>query len=273
MHFAKHETDLVILETGMGGRLDATNVVQPLATVIMPIALDHQQWLGQSLKEIAGEKAGIMKPGVPCISAPQAPEAAEVLRQHGPVKFVEQPYDETEISLPGAHQKMNAAVAIEALRIAGYNFPSSAIAEGLRKTAWPARFQQVGRALFLDGAHNPAGAEALVQAWKARFPDQKAHLIFGAVAAKDVRSVVNILLPIAADFQCVTMRSPRAMGADELVRLVLQTARHPTVRALDKLTLGLDEAEFPTLVTGSLYLCGEALAHLQQGRAFEVSSQ
>lgn len=272
-YFSRHRTDLIVLETGMGGRLDATNVVTPLATVITPIALDHQQYLGSTLAKIAAEKAGIMKPGVPCVSSPQAADAAEVLQQHGEVKFITTPYTGSAIALQGSHQQMNAALAIAALEAAGFDFGQETITKGLHETTWPGRFQKHGDHIIIDGAHNPAGAAAIVETWKKTYPAVKANLIFGAVADKDVREVLKILLPIAAEVHCVTLNSPRAMKASELVKLIHELDSTKLVIASPDLKQELTSADSPTLVTGSLYLCGETLAILQGGSAFEPSAQ
>ena len=272
-YFAEQETDLIVLETGMGGRLDATNVVQPLVSVITPIALDHQQWLGQTLAEIAGEKAGIIKPGVPCISAPQEPAAAAVLGARGPVHFVNHLHPDKDLALAGEHQQMNAAVAVAALQAAGYDFPADIISQGLAHTQWPARFQRVSDSLVIDGAHNPAGAKVLAATWEKYFPNQKAHLIFGAVGAKDVSSVLEILLPHVASVQFVTLQSPRAMSGPELMANWRSLGTRIPAHLADHLGQALRDSESPTLVTGSLYLCGETLALLETDKAFEVSAQ
>ena len=272
-YFAEQKTELIVLETGMGGRLDATNVVTPVVSVITPIDLDHQQWLGQTIREIAGEKAGIIKPGIPTVSAPQRPEAEAVLRATGPVEFIHDLYTDSPISLPGRHQQGNATLAIAALRAAGFHFSPDIIASGLATTIWPARFQKVTPQLVIDGAHNPAGAAVLAETWKTEFPNTKAHLIFGAVAAKDIRSVLETLLPLAASMHCITLKSPRAMDAREIQQLAAALSPALPITCPESLAQAIRQAPRPTLITGSLYLCGEALAEMQGGRAFEVSAQ
>ncbi len=272
-YFAQQGTDLIVLETGMGGRLDATNVVTPMVSVITPIGLDHQQWLGSTVELIAREKAGIMKPGVPTVSAPQTPGVAAVLEAHGPVTFIEEPYTASPIALLGAHQQSNAALAVAALVAAGHDFPAEVIATGLAQTTWPARFQRVGENMVIDGAHNPAGAEVLATAWQQHFPGQKAHLVFGAVAAKDVRKVLEIVQPHVATVQFVTLQSPRAMAAAELAEIWHALAPAVPARIAETLAEALARSQPMTLVAGSLYLCGETLALVQGGRAFEVSAQ
>ena len=163
LHFKKRACEVIVLETGLGGRLDATNAVQPVVSVITPIGYDHQTWLGHSLEKIASEKAGIIKPGVPVISAVQEPEAENAIRARAvaceaPLHIVTVPCEETPVALAGAHQKENAAVAIAALRFGGIAVEERAIARGLADVAWPARFQFWDDRIIIDGAHNPAGA-------------------------------------------------------------------------------------------------------------------
>ena len=150
-HFSDTRVEIVILETGLGGRLDATNAIQSDVSVITPIDFDHEKWLGKTIPEIAAEKAGIIKPGVPVVSAPQRPDAEEVIHAraaecHAPLEFVTKPYDETPIALAGANQKQNAALAIAALRAAKIDIDDSAIAQGLRSYRMASAFPTMGRA-------------------------------------------------------------------------------------------------------------------------------
>lgn len=277
--FDRSGAEWVVLETGMGGRLDATNAVKPVVSVITPIDLDHQQWLGDSLEEIAAEKAGILKPGVPAVSAPQPPAAAAVLRETAervgaPLRFIDQPFTDFPLPLPGAHQRWNAALALAALEAAGFSLKPEIVRAGLSATVWPARFQRLqnGR-LILDGAHNPQGAGTLARTWREEFGGEKAALLFGAVAAKDCRRSFEQLAGIAERAVFVTVNSPRAVPAEELAALWRETA--PDVPC--EIVPGLSEAlalfpESRRLLCGSLYLCGEALA-LLSGGGFEASAQ
>src|SRR3977135_1285939 len=144
-HFTEAKIDIVILETGLGGRLDATNAIQSDVAVITPIALDHQKWLGDWLEKIAYEKAGIIKQKIPVISAAQHPEADKVIRARAaeceaPIQFITKPYDQSPLALRGAHQKQNAALAIATLSAAKIDIDDSAVARGLMSVEWPARF-------------------------------------------------------------------------------------------------------------------------------------
>jgi len=269
--------EVVVLETGMGGRLDATNALVPLVSVITPVAMDHQQWLGHSLAEIAGEKAGIIKSGVPVVSAPQAPEAAAVigeaaLRAGALLTWVTEPCN-LPVSLPGEHQRWNAALAVAALEAAGFRLPVATVARGLAAAEWPARFKRLnGGRLIVDGAHNPHSTAALVETWRQEYGAEKAVVVFGAVAAKDFAASLSLLAPVAERFVFVTVNSPRAVTASELA-----AAAPPgtPVAAADSIAAAMAEAEAGgdrVLVCGSLYLCGEVLASGVPGQ-FEPSAQ
>lgn len=267
---------VMVLETGMGGRLDATNVFTPRACVITPIGLDHTQWLGETIAQIAAEKAGIIKPGVPVVSAPQDPAALEVIErvaaaQGAPLTVVDFPWP-GPISLAGAHQRWNAAVALAAMGAAGLAAPPEALA----RVDWAGRFQRLGwdGRTVLDGAHNPHGARALVATWREVFGLEKAVIIFGAVASKDHAEVLATLLPIAERFVLTTVDSPRAVPAAELAAAAPADARVTATLAEALALAPRGPAHPPVLVCGSLYLVGQALARLggDEGR-FERSAQ
>ena len=157
----RRQLDIVIFETGLGGRLDATNAVQSDVSVITPIGLDHEEWLGHTLAEIAGEKAGIIKPGVPVVSAPQQPQAEEVIRARAaecgsPLQFINESYRGSPVALRGEYQKQNAALAIAAIHAANIQLAERAIVRGLAAVEWPARFQKWDERTIIDGAQRPA---------------------------------------------------------------------------------------------------------------------
>ncbi len=269
--FQRQRAEWIILETGLGGRLDATNVVTPVVSVITPIGMDHMQHLGNTLAAIAGEKAGIIKPGVPVISSPQPPEVEEVVRRaaesaSAKVKFITTPISSSwRMSLHGAHQRMNAAVAFAALIAAGLRPDPRDVGQALSRVDWPGRFQLVrnGR-IVLDGAHNPAAAERLVETWREQFGDEKGTLVIGVLGDKDARALCRILLPLARWIICVPPRNPRAMDARELAKLLRGLGNIPCT-AVESVSAGLQQAQrHPerTLVTGSLFVVGEALAQL-----------
>lgn len=268
--FQRRRAEVVILETGMGGRLDATNVVRPIVSVLTPIGLDHEAWLGSTLAEIAAEKAGIIKPGVPAISAPQMPEAAEVLRSAAEktgarLRFVERPVaSDLPVNLAGAHQRWNAALAMEAVEASGLTIPPGALREGLATVRWPGRFQRIGDRLVLDGAHNPHAAERLAATWREEYGAEKATLIFGAMRDKDVAGVLAALRGIAARVITVPVDNPRACTSAELCEIARSIDVHLPCSASTSLSAALATAEDHserTLIAGSLFLIGEALAH------------
>jgi len=263
-YFARERCDVVILETGMGGHLDATNTVTPVVSVITPIAMDHSQWLGNTIAEIAGEKAGIIKAGIPVVSAPQSPEAADVLREKAAARgsrltFVAQPY-EGEIGLAGTHQKWNAAVAVAAIEASPFQFGAQAVEDGLRNVVWPARFQRVSERIVVDGAHNPHAAQTLVQTWLEQFGNEKATVIFGALDDKDYAEMLKRLAPIAGSFFFVPVGSPRS--ADPRTFAALTEIPSKVFSSLqDALEAGRCGR---ILITGSLFLAGEALSRFEK---------
>lgn len=266
--FASEGADIVVLETGMGGRLDSTNVVTPLACVITSIGLDHQQWLGKTLEEIAAEKAGIFKPGVPAVIAPQQPAVLHTLKNAAtvigcPLIFPEAPLSsDIPLGLNGSHQRWNARLAVEALHAAGIDVSESAVAHGLKSVCWPGRFQDVGNKTIIDGAHNPLAAEHLFQVWRETRGDKQARLIFGAMADKDYRKILSILAPMVQEAWLVPINSSRSADPNDLFRACKEL--NIPARILPSLAEALAiPVEDWTLITGSLYLAGEAIRLLR----------
>ena len=273
---------MVILETGMGGRLDATNAVQSDVSVITPIDFDHEKWLGQSLRQIATEKAGIVKPKIPVVSAAQRPEAEEVIRARAaecqaPLHFVTASYDETPVALAGSHQKQNAALAIAALRAAKIDIDDSAIARGLATVEWPARFQRWDERIIIDGAHNPAAAHALAETWREIFRDQRATLILAILSDKDLSAICEALAQISDYVFLPKIRSERAAPPQELANVLSTIAPSVPYSITESIHEALASARSkpnPILLTGSLHFAGEALAHLRgEPAAFEECAQ
>ncbi len=279
-HFTEAKIDVVILETGLGGRLDATNAVQSDVAVITPIALDHEKWLGDSLEKIANEKAGIIKAQTPVVSASQLPEADKVIRARAteceaPLQFVEQVYDKSPIALRGEHQKLNAAIAIAAIRAANVEIDEAAVTRGLATVEWPGRFQCWDRRTVIDGAHNPAAARILTQTWREILGDERATLILAILSDKDLHGICEALAPIANSVLLPKIRSERAADPTELSKILVDLGCKSEivssfVDAFDKAR----EQRDPILITGSLHFAGEALAHLQgEPAAFEECAQ
>jgi dihydrofolate synthase/folylpolyglutamate synthase len=295
-HFGDTKVDIAILETGLGGRLDATNAVQSDVSVITPIGLDHEEWLGNTLAQIAGEKAGIIKPRVPVVSAPQQPQSEEVIRARAaecsaPLQFVNGIYDQSPVALRGDYQKQNAAVAIAAVHAANIDVEEKAIVRGLAAIDWPARFQKWDERTIIDGAHNPSAARILAQTWREIFGDRKATLVLAVLLDKDLRGICEALAPIAASVLLPKIRSGRAADPGELAQFFASIASGcragaspagnrsgcPTIYITQTVAEGLKlarENPNPILITGSLHFAGEILAHLRgQPAAFEECAQ
>ena len=292
--FSRTPADFTLLEVGLGGRLDATNVVEkPALTVITPVSIDHQQYLGETLAEIAGEKAGIIKRGVPCVVGPQEAEGLAVIEakaarlgaplwvhgQHWTVaeergRLVFQ--DENGLldlplpNLPGAHQIQNAGAAIAALRLLGRD--EAAAEAAVTRAVWPARMQRLrhgpltdsapGVELWLDGGHNPAGGEA-VAATLARLPARETHLICGMLNTKDVKGYMRPLTAHAAKLWAVpipgepnTLPAETTRDAARDAGLAAEAAVS-VAEALARVVATNPQAR--VLICGSLYLAGQVL--------------
>jgi dihydrofolate synthase/folylpolyglutamate synthase len=283
--FAEQSVDMVTLEVGLGGRLDATNVVEPRLCAITPIDFDHEQYLGRSLEAIATEKAGILKPGVPAVFSRQRPPAEAVLKQraaelHVPVwRTADWQISNVELTargssfevaglhihcpLPGEHQMENATAA--AIALLKLDTPTAAIEAGIARTEWPGRLERVSAnpEIILDGAHNPAGARALAAYIERFFGGRRVRLIYGTMRDKAVAEIAGILFPLAAQVILTAPRQARALAPEALFEI----ADHPNVQ----IAPGLEEAlslvrgatpEDAIFITGSLFLVAEARAKL-----------
>jgi dihydrofolate synthase/folylpolyglutamate synthase len=283
--------DIVVLETGLGGRLDATNVVIPEVAVITPIDFDHEAFLGSSIESIAAEKAGIIKVDRPAVFSAQRPEAFSILERralelNAPVtlssawqvedlhsdpfgsRFTLVADEEIPIECPlaGAHQVENARTAAAALTVFG--LPAAAISEGIRRAKWPGRIERVASDpnLILDGAHNPAGAKALAAYIRTFFTGQPIRIIYGAMRDKAVDEVTNALFPLAQEVILTAPDQPRALNPASLAEVV----EHPNLRIAATLAEALrmtNGVPMTTFVTGSLFLVGEARSLLVNASA------
>ena len=284
--FGRCDCEIIILETGMGGRLDATTAVPADVCVITPIGLDHTEWLGESLAQIAAEKAGILLPGKPAISAPQPDSVRCVLEQaaseiRAPLEFITEPLLGYAVSLPGPHQRWNAALAVAALHRAGVPLKFDSIQHGLTRLSWPGRFEVFPAAavpgavmpVVLDGAHNPHAAEVLAATWHSAFPGQQTAMVFSAVAAKDIAGILKLLTPLASNIFFCPVATPRAVSCDELAAALPPDAppHHAFNGFPDAFSAALATGA-PVLIAGSLFLVGEARAYLTNGR-FQASTQ
>jgi dihydrofolate synthase/folylpolyglutamate synthase len=297
--FADRPADALLIETGLGGRLDATNVIaRPRLTALAPISLDHQSFLGERLSQIAFEKAGILKPGVPCVVGPQPAEALSVIESRAaeigaPLKIHERDWgaqcvgdrlrveaDGRVLDLPlpvlaGAHQIGNAGLAVVCALALGDLTPGpDAIAAGLRAAQWPARLQRLkrgplvdllpaGSAVWLDGGHNPAAAQALADSLKDRDP-RPWHLIVGMLKTKDQRGFLAPLAPLARSIHTVPVPDePASWDASATADWLrsLDVAAMPAASVDDALAVLVkaDPQPFRVLICGSLYLAGHIL--------------
>jgi dihydrofolate synthase / folylpolyglutamate synthase len=276
--FRERECEMIVLETGMGGRLDATTAVPADVCVITPIGLDHTQWLGETLAEIAREKAGIFVEGKPALSAPQEPEAAAVLEKEAnevraPFEYVCEPLTGYPVALPGAHQRWNAALAVAAAHRAGLPLREDVVRYALGRVSWPGRFERIRAGVILDGAHNPHAAKVLAETWRDKFGDSKAALVFSAVAAKDIAGILVHLAPLAVKVFICPVDTPRALPAEEIAACLPRGA--PPHECFADFAAAFSAARSdggPVLVAGSLFLVGEARAHFTDGD-FQSSSQ
>jgi dihydrofolate synthase/folylpolyglutamate synthase len=234
------------------------------------------------MAEIAGEKAGIIKEGVPVVSAPQRAEAEEVIRERAaecgaPLRFVIEPYRRSPVALRGEHQKQNAAVAIAAIEAANIYVDEKAIVRGLAKIEWPGRFQKWDERTIIDGAHNPGAARVLAQTWRESFGEQKATLVLAVLADKDLRRICEALAPIAASVILPKIRSERAAAPEELANVlfaITPTLPYSITSSVAEALERAREKPNPILVTGSLHFAGEVLAYLRgEPAAFEECAQ
>ena len=277
--FAEQKCDLVIWETGLGGRLDATNIVMPLASVITNIGLDHQQWLGDTLEKIAAEKAGIIKNGIPIITATAEKSPLAVIEKiaaekNAPLtRILNSAFriPNSEFSLLGDHQKLNAALAVATVEVLQKQIPvlESQIHAGLATVDWPGRLQLIqkpnGQKILLDGAHNIDGAKALRAALEKHFGDLRPAIIFGALADKNWLAICEIIAPLAAKIFTVPVASARTADARELAAACRPANPQAAVTACENVeqALNTNKDEAFIIVTGSLYLVGEALEKLR----------
>ena len=270
--FSEAKCDYAVLETGLGGRLDATNICVPEICVITKIGLDHCDWLGDTVEKIAAEKAGIIKKGVPIVLGKNDPEVIAVIKARAsevgaPFFYAPDIADESEIpdgfSLEGAFNRENAVTALAALKVL-----KKGSRDGLSNVVWPGRFQRVGR-FIIDGAHNPPAARALaaVLSKYAPFAGSVPTLIAGFCGDKDVDETLRILAPLVGKGIAVRTNNPRSLAPEELARK-MEAAGIPAIScdsihlALEKMGSVPNGSGVDTLICGSLFLAGEALAEL-----------
>ncbi len=301
LYFADHQVDLELMEVGLGGRLDATNIADPLISVITPISYDHMEVLGSTLDAIAREKAGIVRPEGLVISAPQVPEALAAIidvctRRHARLWLVDdrmhwaelrttlhaqsftlsgptEDYGELIVPLLGAHQIINAATAVataEGLHERGLPLTTAAVRAGLAGVQWPARIEVVGERPYvvLDVAHNPASIGALRQVLEALFRGRRMVLVFGMIATHDYRACTSLIAPLAEIAVVTVPHHLRPLPAPELAEEVRRyVARVEVVEdrfAAVERALALAGPEDVVVITGSFFLVGDVREVVQR---------
>jgi len=277
-HFADSNVEVAVLEVGMGGRLDATNVVIPSVSVITNIAIEHEQFLGITLAQIAEEKAGIIKEGIPVVTAEQNETGLQVIRKvcrkkESHLSIVQRPLLEG-IGMKGFFQEWNAALAVAAvkqLKLSGFVVEKPAIKEGLSLAKISGRFDIVKKNPFvvLDCAHNPACCVVLSTAFQYEFPEKKALLVFGASNDKNVIAMAERLVPISKKV-FVTGAKYRAMSVEKLTRvfegLGIEIELVAGVENAVKKAISCAKKDGVVLVTGSCFVAGEALDFLKKSK-------
>ncbi len=302
--FAEHHVDFAIHEVGLGGRFDATNIVQPEVAVITPIDFDHENFLGHSIGEIAGEKAGIIKPGAWVVSSVERPEARDVIARQctelgarlfevdqywhlDRIESLNGRYSATvtsahsqkslriEPALLGRFQVRNALTAATAARLLsqrGFRATDECIARGIATARWPGRLERLSEspAVYLDGTHNPAGARELLNFWEENFKHHRILLIYGAMRDKAVDEIAGLLFPRADAVILTQPRQPRSVSASILAEMTNHFAKSwltvpDPLDALDR-ALQMARPEDAIFATGSLYLVGELRAYWGPGK-------
>jgi dihydrofolate synthase/folylpolyglutamate synthase len=298
--FRRRQVTAAVIEVGLGGRFDATNVLEPPIGAITSIALDHQQHLGDTIEQIAFEKAGIIKAGMILVSGALPDGAARIIRRvaqergarvvesiagvhidsdmregraHLTIETPHGRYGPLRLALRGEHQIHNAVVAVrvlEAAREAGLDVPEGAIVRGLETVEWPARLELItlanGREVLLDAAHNPEGAHALRE-YLARWHPDRPALVVSIMRDKDADAILRELMPVTSSVMATAADTPRAMPADELAARVTALDPTKTVRACGDVLTAVDAAldsSRVVCVAGSIFLAGAVRDHLER---------
>lgn len=292
-YFKEQACDIVVLECGLGGRFDATNIIStPVLSVITSISLDHTSFLGNTVREIAKEKAGIIKKGIPCLLCNKHESYFDVIKkccdaQNAPLyvadkinlNIIQHSLEKTvfnfgemkniELSLLGGYQPDNAANAIIAsniLRDNAFNIKESHIREGLKSTRWPARFEVINREplMIFDGGHNEEGVTAAVDSIKLYLGDTKINVVTGVMKDKDYKFIAKKISEVASSVCCITPDNPRALSAEDYAKefntLGVSATDYPCVSKAIEFSLSLDS---PTVILGSLYMYSQVIKEIK----------
>lgn len=264
--FERLQPDYVLIETGMGGTLDSTNVVHPLVSVITSIALDHTSLLGNTLQEIASHKAGIIKEGIPVVVGELGDESLKVVEARAEklnssvIYYCEEPLYKSKkiqsvnMQMRGAHQLRNAAVAIAALRAASIPLVDETIKQGVYIMKLGNRFEEVYPHVYVDGAHNPAAAKALVDTIQAEFPNKKIDFVIGMLKNKDIKGTLDELVKVAQSFTFLSFEHPEAATGGQLMRLCNFDKKRIIKHSAIQNIFEKNNQSKTYIVTGSLYL-------------------
>lgn len=292
-YFAREKCEIVVFEVGLGGRLDSTNVIDaPEAAVITNLGLEHTEVLGDTIEQIAFEKAGIIKPGCSVVLYAQSPEAEAVVRdkaeKEGCYILVSDPSEERllsedvfgqridyrerrdiELRLIGTYQYNNCALVldtVDVLRKRGWNIPEQAVRDGLRDVRWPGRFEVLRRdpLIILDGAHNPNGVQELARCIERFLPGKRIRVVMGVMADKDHAAMIDIISPYAERFVAMAPKYYRSMGSAALAAEIAERTGLPVSDAGDvrtgvKTAWEMADSEHPVVIFGSLYQIGEIM--------------
>ena len=309
-YFAQQRVEFGVFEVGLGGRLDSTNILTPVVSIIARIDFDHENFLGHSLREIAREKAGIIKPAVPVVVADQRPEAREVI-QHRAKELLSPVIDTTEAfriekesidnghacaqvtevasgwsielapSLPGRFQLQNALNAVAAARLLqqrGFRISDESISRGIATTVWPGRIEKIQSHpdVYLDGAHNPSAARELAHFVEESLKGRRVYLLYGALRDKAVDEVAGLLFPLAAEVVVTAPATSRAISAAQVEEIAAHYADKSTTiaDAEEAIEYALSKAspEDVIFITGSLYLVGQLRLYLKQKAQLAIAA-
>jgi dihydrofolate synthase/folylpolyglutamate synthase len=298
-YFYQEQVDLVVLEVGMGGRLDATNIIEnPLAVVIMSISMDHTDYLGTTLGEIAFEKASIIKDNSDVVVY-QEPEALKAIEDFAKSKNARVVYvnpadieiidhhtayqtlnylgqhlklKRFDLRLLGSHQSLNCLTALEVIALLkdkGYTIPEEAITQALATVVFPGRFEIFSESpvILIDGAHNSNGIQAFVKNMDLYFPNRNINLYFGMLEDKDIEESLTYLVPIAKNIHTLTPNSDRALPAREMAKLIKDSYQkevtfHDTIKEAVE-SIDLSDTDAVNVFVGSLYMIGESRTHIR----------
>lgn len=298
LYFAKEQVDIAIIETGLGGRLDATNIISPFVSIITPISLDHMDYLGDKIEEVAAEKGGIIKDETAVIIAKQEDASLKVLQQiakdnNAEVFLIGRDFSignlsangfdycgmksqikGIEISMYGDYQKENASLAlacIERLAVDGYKVKDNHLLSGIKGTFWPGRFEIISDdpEIILDGAHNPAAAKGLANSLKTRFNGGRGIFVLGFMGDKEIEAMLAEFAPIASGIILTKPAGDRAFDPAAATPEVVNSLPDSKVTVIPDMKEAIDEGIMLAkeksfiIITGSLYVVGEARAILK----------